>query len=150
MPVEVRTRGLSRRSVAPAEVKRRAERMLAALGQGGSEVTVLLCDDDAIRALNRDFRGVDLPTDVLAFPMREGEGAELHPDLLGDVAISLETARTQAEREGHAVVREVTFLLAHGLLHLAGDDHRTAAEERAMTARTEELCRVAVAPRPWS
>lgn len=121
--------------------------MLAALRMRDAELSVLLCDDATIRELNRDYRKKDRPTDVLAFAMREGEGGELHPHLLGDVVISMETARRQAQEHQRTVADEVTFLLAHGLLHLLGYDHRTAAEDRAMRARTDALVVSARPPR---
>lgn len=139
MPVVVTTRSLPRPAVRPAEVRRRAERMLAALRMDRAELSVLLCDDATIHALNREYRRKDRPTDVLAFAMREGEGGALHPALLGDVVISVETARRQAGEHGRTIVDEVTFLLAHGLLHLLGYDHRTAEEDRVMRARADAL-----------
>lgn len=143
MPVVVTTRSLPRPAVRPADVRRRAERMLAALRMDRAELSVLLCDDATIHALNREYRRKDRPTDVLAFAMREGEGGALHPGLLGDVVISVETARRQAGEHGRTIVDEVTFLLAHGLLHLLGYDHRTAGEDRVMRARTDALCAAA-------
>jgi probable rRNA maturation factor len=133
VPVLVRTQGNAGRAIRAAEVRRRAERMLGALGlSGAAELSVLLCDDATIRELNRTFRRIDRPTDVLAFPMEERS-------VLGDVAISIDTARRQARRERRSLLAEVTHLLAHGLLHLLGHDHRTRAEERRMTARTDLL-----------
>jgi probable rRNA maturation factor len=133
--------------IKPAEVRRRAERMLEALRMTEAELSVLLCDDAVIQELNRDWRGKDRPTDVLAFAMQEGEGGDVQPLVLGDVVISLETARRQAAaREGSAAA-EVTFLLAHGLLHLLGFDHQSPEEERRMHARTDALCAAARAPR---
>jgi len=139
MSVHVRTTGLERSPIAAAEVRRRAERMLKALRMQRAELSILLCDDETIHALNRDYRQKDRPTDVLAFAMREGQGAELHPDVLGDVVISIDTARRQAASAKRSIAHEVTFLLAHGLLHLLGLDHRTRAEERIMSARTDAL-----------
>lgn len=104
-----------------------------------AELSVLLCDDATIHALNRDYRHKDRPTDVLAFAMREGEGGALHPDILGDVVISVDTARRQAKERGVTIVAEATFLLAHGLLHLLGYDHQTEAENRVMMALTDGL-----------
>jgi probable rRNA maturation factor len=144
MSVEVRTRGLRRSPVRAGDVRRRAERMLRALRLGKAELSILLCDDDTIRELNRTWRRKDRPTDVLAFAMHEGEGGKIRPELLGDVVISLETARRQAVRGGRSIAREVSFLLAHGLLHLLGSDHRTRAEERVMNARTDALVAVAI------
>lgn len=145
MPVIVSTRALKKRSVAPATVRARAARMLAALRLEEAELSVLLCDDATIHALNRDYRGKDRPTDVLAFAMRDGEHGELAPQLLGDVVVSLETARRQAAEHDRSTVDEVTYLLAHGLLHLLGYDHQTAAEDRKMRARTDALCAAAIA-----
>ncbi|MGE0787124.1 MAG: rRNA maturation RNase YbeY [Sandaracinaceae bacterium] len=143
MPVIVRTRGCPSPAIKPSTVRARAERMLGALRMEDAELSVLLCDDAVIHALNRDHRKKDRPTDVLAFSMREGVGGELHPQLLGDVVISLPTARRQATAAGRSTSAEVTFLLAHGLLHLLGFDHRTAAEERRMNARADALCAAA-------
>ncbi|HEY8429862.1 MAG TPA: rRNA maturation RNase YbeY [Sandaracinaceae bacterium] len=143
VPVVVRTKRLRRTPVRPADVRARAERMLAALRMQDAELSVLLCDDATIRELNRTYRRRDRPTDVLAFAMREGEGAELHPHLLGDVVISVDTARRQAAEHARSVASEITFLLAHGLLHLLGYDHRTEEEDRVMRARTDALCAAA-------
>lgn len=140
MTVHVSTKRLKRPPVRPAVIRQRAERMLEALRMPDAELSILLCDDPTIHALNRDYRDKDRPTDVLAFAMREGEGGGLHAQLLGDVVISMDTARRQAEEHGRSIVGEVTFLLAHGLLHLLGYDHRTRAEERRMSARTDALC----------
>jgi probable rRNA maturation factor len=143
MSVVVSTRGLGRSSLRAGDVRWRAEQMLEALRMPEAELSVLLCDDAIIHELNRDYRGKDRPTDVLAFAMREGEGGGLHPSLLGDIVISVETARRQAAEHGRSIVAEVTFLLAHGLLHLLGYDHRTAQEDRVMRARTDALCAAA-------
>jgi probable rRNA maturation factor len=124
--------------VKPAEVRRRAERMLGALRLEGRELSVLLCDDRTIQDLNRTYRRRDRPTDVLAFAMAEGEGPG-DERLLGDIVISLETARRQAHAGQKAIVAEVTYLMAHGFLHLLGFDHRTDAEERRMNARADML-----------
>jgi probable rRNA maturation factor len=144
MPAFVRTSGLRSTPIRPAVVRDRAQRMLAALELDEAELSILLCDDPTIHALNRDFRHKDKPTDVLAFAMREGEGGELAGGILGDVVISLDTARRQAAERGHAIASEITFLLAHGLLHLVGYDHRNDAEERVMNAETSKLVDIAL------
>ena len=100
-------------------------------------------DDAGIHALNQTYRHKDKPTDVLAFPLQEL--APLHtlpapPEgLLGDVILSIETARKQAKQHRRPLLGELTMLLAHGLLHLLGYDHQTDAEERDMTVRTRTL-----------
>jgi probable rRNA maturation factor len=104
------------------------------------EASLTLCDDAAIQALNRDYRRKDRPTDVLAFAQREAAGGALHPGVLGDIVISVETARRQARGRGQdRVEREVVFLAAHGLCHLLGYDHRTDREEATMNARMTAL-----------
>lgn len=150
--VEVVTRG-GPKGVSIYTVRGRALKMLAHLGLKGVELSIALVDDETIQDLNRTYRHKDKPTDVLSFPLHErprgwkpkgAKGAEIgagwpHPGLLGDVIISVETARRQAAEQGRTLLAELTMLLAHGLLHLVGYDHRTAAEDREMTARTREL-----------
>jgi probable rRNA maturation factor len=144
MAAYVQTRDLRARPVAPAEIARRAERMLESLRLADAELSIVLCSDRVIHELNREYRKIDRPTDVLAFAMREGEGGALHEEVLGDVIISLETARKQASEQGRTIAFEVTFLLAHGLLHLLGYDHRTRDEERRMMAMTDVLISAAL------
>ncbi|MBL8743588.1 MAG: rRNA maturation RNase YbeY [Myxococcales bacterium] len=107
------------------------------------EVSLLLTDDARIHQLNKLYRDKDRPTDVLAFAMQEGELAELAGAVLGDVVVSVPTARKQAEERGATVLDEVTMLLAHGLLHLLGWDHETPAKDRRMRAETDRLCGIA-------
>jgi len=121
-------------------LRRRVRRMLRAAGKTEGldlQMSLRLCGDGEIHALNRDYRGKDRPTDVLAFSQREGPGAHLHPELLGDVVISVETARRQARNR--PIVDEVLFLAAHGLCHLLGYDHQNDADEAEMNARMEAL-----------
>ncbi|KAB2897514.1 MAG: rRNA maturation RNase YbeY, partial [Kofleriaceae bacterium] len=93
-----------------------------------------------IHALNRDYRGKDKPTDVLAFAQREGPPGATDATVLGDVVISVETARRQAKKRGpHGLFTEVRFLASHGLCHLLGYDHGTDAEEAKMNARMAAL-----------
>ena len=97
------------------------------------DLTILLTDDDEMRALNRQFRHVDAPTDVLAFP-----GGETDPDTeslyLGDVIISLTHARKQADTGGHSLEAELQLLVVHGVLHLLGYDHADERQKAAMWA----------------
>ena len=113
--------------------------MLRALELEDAELSILLCDDATIRSLNRRYRNRNQSTDVLAFAMREGPGGDTASGLLGDVVISLPTARRQAGRHDRPIVDEVTMLLAHGLLHLIGYDHQADAEEAEMEAQTQAL-----------
>lgn len=104
-------------------------------GVENSELSITLTDDENIHALNKKFRGIDRATDVLSFAFRESDepaiiGADF--DILGDVIISLERAKFQAEEFGHSFLREVIFLEVHGLLHLLGYDHIDDDERREM------------------
>ncbi len=103
-----------------------AERVLAAVGKSGHAVTIVLVGDRAIRHLNREFRGVDRPTDVLSFPFGERDPDSPEPlPYLGDVVISVETARRYAARWRIPLDRELRNLIIHGVLHLCGYDHET-------------------------
>lgn len=104
-----------------------------------TELSILLCGDSEMQRLNLEYRGLDRPTDVLAFALNEGESPQLAPHVLGDVVVSIDTARRQAARQKRSLISEVTHLLAHGLLHLLGFDHRDRDEERRMVARTDLL-----------
>lgn len=110
------------------------------------EVSVLLTDDAQITELNRQYRDIDAPTDVLSFSQTEGDDpgpATEGPVLLGDVVISIETATKQAAGSGHTPEDEIDVLLAHGLLHLLGYDHSEPDQERIMFAKQEEVQRSA-------
>lgn len=138
MPVTVMMKN-TRAKRLQAEVQRWARLMLRALKLPHAELSVVLCDDAFIHDLNRRYRKKDRPTDVLSFAMREGEGSQYSKGALGDVIISLPTARKQARAANQTVDAEVCFLLGHGLLHLLGYDHRTLAEDRRMRAKTDIL-----------
>ncbi len=109
-----------------------------ALESQKTEVSLLLLDDSGIAELNQQYRNRSGPTDVLSFPMYTAEELrQLHPEILGDVVISLETAARQAEHAGCSLWEEMSRLLVHGILHLLGFDHENnAAGARAM--RTQE------------
>ena len=118
------------------------EKALTRHNQTDSEVSLVFVDDRYIHQLNLDYRGVDSPTDVLSFAMDEGEeipefeGAE---HVLGDVVISLETAKRQAEQYGHSFERELVFLALHGALHLLGYNHQAEEDRKLMRAQEESI-----------
>jgi probable rRNA maturation factor len=128
------------RLVTRAEIVRRAKAMLRALQLNNEEVSLLLTTDEQIQELNKTYRHKDKPTDVLAFAQREGEFGALAGALLGDVIVSIPTAARQAARTKRDLLSEVTMLMAHGILHLLGWDHETAAKDRRMRRETERLC----------
>ena len=108
-------------------LKERLGRLMDELGVGDKAVTVVLTDDGAIRALKREHWGEDAPTDVLSFPTYE-PGDPFMPVHLGDIVISLDTAKRQAEAAGRSLEDEVLVLAAHALWHLLGHDHNTEDE----------------------
>ena len=107
------------------------------------ELAVVVGDDAQIHELNRQFRGVDAPTDVLAFAISEDEMNTTHsPDMplyLGDVIISYPRAKAQAKAGGHATDDELDLLVVHGVLHLLGYDHDTNSQKSRMWARQETI-----------
>ena len=126
----------ARRKIPKKSIQALAERVLKEEGAGDVEVEIVLADDPTIRDLNRTYRSSDRPTDVLAFSMREGEGAQLTPSLLGEVYISLDRAQDQAQEYGVSFDEEVARLVIHGLLHLLGYNHSTMrSREEALLSR---------------
>lgn len=135
----------------------RAERMLDALGLSRVELSLALVGDETIAELNGRFRKKPKPTDVLSFPLHAadpaslltaaGAGPLLH---LGDVVVSLPTAARQAKARKRTLLDEVTTLVAHGLLHLLGFDHKNDATEREMNAFAAVLEAAALAKKPLS
>lgn len=141
--MRVSVRGGPHRGADPRVFARRAVKMLDQLELHAVELSLAFVDDVTIARLNRRWRGISRPTDVLAFAMAapsggrtDGEGI---PQLLGDVVISVPTARRQAARAPRPLLDELTMLLAHGLLHLLGFDHHTKRQSRDMQRRTAEL-----------
>jgi len=114
-----------------------AEAALAARDLAQGELSVVLTDDATIQQLNREYRGIDTPTDVLSFAQQEAEGPS--GEVLGDVIISLPTAQRQADERGHSLAAEVRILMVHGLLHLLGYDHLTPVDSAKMAAAEQAL-----------
>lgn len=119
-------------------------RLMAALGVGERDLTVVLCDDTTIRRLNREHRGEDSATDVLSYPLWEPDDVGM-PEVaqLGDIVISLETAAKQGEEHGHGFESEVRVLAAHGLVHLMGYDHLTEEAWQRFTNAQELVLELA-------
>ena len=144
MPVLLQNR---QRAVAVdrAWLGRTAEAVLSAARAGSAELSLMLVSDRRMRALNRRYRNKDRPTDVLAFPLLDRgqiyfprRKINLSPILLGDVVISMSTAKRQAAALGHSLREEVARLLVHGVLHLLGYDHERSARDAAAMARKEQ------------
>src|SRR5262245_58476896 len=114
--------------------------MISLLQLQKKDISFVITNDKTVHELNRIYRHKNRPTDVLAFAMSEGEFGALAGPILGDVIVSVETARKQAVSRGATLLEEVTMLFAHGLLHLLGWDHETPAKDRRMRAETARLC----------
>ena len=115
-----------------------------------SEISILLVDNERIAKINKEHMGIDKPTDVLSFPMvdmcrgkvldRTGDyDMENQLLVLGDIVISLEKAKEQAEEYGHSFEREIAFLVTHGVYHLLGYDHEDPEQENEMMSRQEDV-----------
>jgi probable rRNA maturation factor len=125
------------------KIRRAAQRILTELGFLDAELSLLFVDDARIRELNWKHLGRNRPTNVLAFSMREGEFSSLHPHLLGDLVISVETAKRQSNRFSLNEREMVIFLMVHGVLHLLGYEHEgTDKGAREMTFKQKELFRI--------
>ncbi len=149
MPVLISRKAPGSAPLPSRQVRAIGERMLHFLGRDADELSILLTDDAYIHTLNHAHRGKDRPTDVLAFPL-EGEGEQGRrqgpadaSQLLGDVVISIDTAQRQARSRRRTLMDEVSFLLAHGILHLVGYDHQNDEDEARMNAMTKRLMRAA-------
>ena len=110
-----------------------------------AELSVTFVDNDEIQEINRDYRGKDMPTDVISFALEETGEEELEitgtdmPRILGDIIISVDRTAEQASDYGHSFERELGFLAVHGFLHLLGYDHMNEADEKKMFGRQEEI-----------
>ena len=122
------------------KIQTAAGAILDALASPEAELSLLVVDDDGIAPLNQQYLGRQGPTNVIAFPMQEGQFSELSPHLLGDVVISVETCQREAQAAGIAFERRFIELLIHGILHLFGYDHeKSSAEARRMEQKSEAL-----------
>ncbi len=119
--------------------RKSAEETLLMEGNQGCEVSIFLTDDEEIQKLNKTYRNVDAPTDVLAFAMREGINGDLNCEILGDVVISIPTAFRQASDYGHSFEKELSLLVAHGILHLLGYDHEEECSAKIMEQKQKEV-----------
>jgi probable rRNA maturation factor len=126
----------------PRKLRATAQSLLEALEEGESSLSLSFVGDEAIRELNRAYRGIDKPTDVLSFSLVEDSAAlDESERLLGDIVISLDTARRQAAEYDATLDREVARLLIHGLLHLLGHDHHEPGERATMEREERRLAR---------
>ena len=129
-----------RHSVSSEKTEKTAQTLLDLLERSDSELSVVLTDDADIAQINQEYLGHEGPTNVISFPMQEGEFSGVNPHLLGDVVISLDTAFKEAEDAEISLEERFTQLLIHGILHLVGYDHEhSETEADKMEAKSEEL-----------
>jgi len=121
------------------KISRFAEFVLKRAGEDAVELSLLFVDDPYIKKLNRRYRKINSSTDVLAFPMREGIRLSEDSPILGDVVVSIETAKREAKRRNICVQKEIHLYVAHGILHLLGYDDARASDRKKMRAKEKEL-----------
>lgn len=119
------------------EIDKISRRAFQITGREEGDISLVVCDDHFICELNRKYRNRDEPTDVLSFSMQEGQ--EIDTSLLGDIIISLDTAKQQAEERGETLEQEFKILFVHGLLHLLGFHHSTAEEQDIVDTYTRKI-----------
>jgi rRNA maturation RNase YbeY len=137
MPIHIkRRRGIPRFD--PQKIRRRAKRLLVLLEAEQSELSLLFTDDTEMTRLNRAYRKKNRTTDVLAFAQGEGRRKGLHPEILGDVVISVPRAKRQARERKIPLMQELTILLVHGVLHLVGHEHERVSPRRRAAMRREQ------------
>lgn len=125
------------------KIRKNAQAILDALDSPDAELSIAIVDDDEIATLNQTYLNRPGPTNVIAFAMREGAHADISPQLLGDVVISIETAHRESEAAGISPVKRFDQLLVHGILHLFGYNHETDEGEAAkMEEKSEELLKL--------
>ena len=121
-------------------IQKKARAILSALDCPEGELSIVLVDDVRIADLNETYLQHTGPTNVISFPMREGDFSEINPQLLGDVVISVDTCAREAEEAGIAMEMRLDQLLVHGILHLLGYDHvHSESEARVMEKKSTEL-----------
>ena len=103
------------------------------------EFNIIIVDNEYIHKLNRDYRKIDRPTDVITFALEDYEDIKLEHRMLGDIYISIDKCYSQAMEYGHSRERELCFLATHGILHLLGYDHMNVSDEEKMFTLQEEL-----------
>ncbi|MFH2090857.1 MAG: rRNA maturation RNase YbeY [Pseudomonadota bacterium] len=132
-----------KKTVQTRSIRQKTKQILNALGCNAHEISIVLTNDEQIHGLNKQYRGIDKPTNVLAFPMQEGEFTQISPGLLGDLVISCETAQKEADHANITLTERLSQLLVHGTLHLVGFDHETSPlDAQQMEEKSLELLRI--------
>jgi probable rRNA maturation factor len=131
-------------------VQRAIEAAARQTSADGAEVAIVLTDDSGIRSLNRDWRGIDKPTNVLSFPAAQSPARRGEPRMLGDIAIAYETTRREADSESKPFANHLRHLAVHGFLHLVGYDHENDADAETMESLERAILAGLGVPDPYA
>ena len=137
MPISIQNRQ-KKHKVDAVRIRRDMKWLLKELDCKDREISLLLVDDEQIRDINKIYLNRDCPTNVISFAMREGAFRNVHPEMLGDIVVSVETAARDALIECLDLMDELDFLLIHGLLHILGYDHENSDEGKALKMKNRE------------
>jgi probable rRNA maturation factor len=143
--VQVRSPLWSAQPLAEQTVREAIAAAAATLSTVDGEVSIVLTDDSDMRKLNRQWRGIDKPTNVLSFPAKDGGGEKM----LGDIVVAFETLQRECDEEGMQFLHHLAHLAVHGFLHLHGYDHQTDAQADAMEALESRIMRALKMPDPY-
>jgi probable rRNA maturation factor len=142
--IQVQTPQWDAQPLAEQTVRAAIAAAAAALSSARAEVSIVLTDDAAMRTLNRTWRGIDKPTNVLSFPApKSGRG------MMGDIVVAFETLQRECDEEDRRFLDHLAHLTVHGFLHLAGYDHQTGAQGEAMEALESKIMRALNRPDPY-
>jgi probable rRNA maturation factor len=144
--IQVQSRLWDARPLAERTVREAICTAAALLSTSGGEVSIVLTDDSTIRALNRDWRGLDKPTNVLSFPAAKAGGGE---PMLGDIVIAYETLVGECDDEDRSFLHHLAHLTVHGFLHLVGFDHQTDVQADEMEALESKIMTRMQMPDPY-
>jgi len=126
------------------KIRVKVTKLLKLLDCGNKEISITFVDDETIQRINQQYLSKDRPTNVISFSLQEGEFGDMNPEILGDVVISVDTARQDAEKGHFSFDEEILFLIIHGLLHLLGYNHENTSKGNTlrMAQKEKELFRL--------
>jgi probable rRNA maturation factor len=120
------------------KIRAEVTKLLKLLDCAGMEISITFVDDKAMQHLNKQYLSKDRPTNVMSFPLQEGEFSGINPNMLGDVVISVDTARRDADSGNLSFDEEIIFLIIHGMLHLIGYNHENTSKTNALRMKKKE------------
>lgn len=120
------------------KIRAEVTKLLKLLDCAGMEISITFVDDKAMQHLNKQYLSKDRPTNVMSFPLQEGEFSGINPNMLGDVVISVDTARRDADSGNLSFDEEIIFLIIHGMLHLRGYNHENTSKTNALRMKKKE------------